>query len=57
MFVVHENNVEEEIIEEECAQPKELNMFEMEGEVNAVVELSINSVVGLTNLGTIKEEN
>ncbi|KAA0057242.1 ty3-gypsy retrotransposon protein [Cucumis melo var. makuwa] len=27
----------EEIIEEECAQPKELNMFEMEGEVNAVL--------------------
>ncbi|TYK18018.1 Retrotransposable element Tf2 [Cucumis melo var. makuwa] len=54
MFVVHENNVEEEIIEEECAQPKELNMFELEGEVNVVVELSINSAVSLTYPGTMK---
>ncbi|KAA0040168.1 ty3-gypsy retrotransposon protein [Cucumis melo var. makuwa] len=54
MFVLHENNEEEEIIEEECAPPKELNMFEVEGEVNAVVELSISSVVGLTNPGTMK---
>ncbi|KAA0041145.1 anthranilate synthase alpha subunit 2 [Cucumis melo var. makuwa] len=54
MFVVHDDNVEEEIIEEDCYDPKELNMFEMEGGVNVVVELSINSVVGLTNLGTMK---
>ncbi|KAA0062857.1 peroxidase 64 [Cucumis melo var. makuwa] len=45
MFMVHENNVEEEIIEEDYHEPKELNMFEVEGGVNVVVELSINSVV------------
>ncbi|KAA0036991.1 ty3-gypsy retrotransposon protein [Cucumis melo var. makuwa] len=54
MFVVHDNNVEEEIVEEECEKLKELNMFELDGGVNAVVELSINSVVGLTNPGTMK---
>ncbi|TYJ97524.1 transposon Tf2-1 polyprotein isoform X1 [Cucumis melo var. makuwa] len=54
MFVVHDNNVEEEIIEEEDEEPKELNMFELEGGVNTVVELSINSVVGLTNPRTMK---
>ncbi|KAA0043342.1 reverse transcriptase [Cucumis melo var. makuwa] len=54
MFVVQADNVEEEIIEEDYYKQKELNMFEMEG-VNVVVELSINSVVGLTNLGTMKK--
>ncbi|KAA0033983.1 ty3-gypsy retrotransposon protein [Cucumis melo var. makuwa] len=54
MFMVRADNVEEEIIEEDYYEQKELNMFEMEGGVNAVVELSINSVVGLTNPGAIK---
>ncbi|KAA0061363.1 peroxidase 64 [Cucumis melo var. makuwa] len=53
ILVVHDDNVEEEIIEEDCYDPKELNVFEMEGGVN-VVELSINSLVGLTNPGTMK---
>ena len=58
MFVVHDDNVEEEIIEEDCYDPKELNMFEIEGGVDAVVELSINSVVRPTNPETMKvEEN
>ncbi|TYK09529.1 ty3-gypsy retroelement transposase [Cucumis melo var. makuwa] len=56
MFMVHEDNVEEEIIEEDYHEPKELNMFEVEGGVNVVVESSINSVVGLTNLGTLVNE-
>ncbi|KAA0036907.1 Transposon Ty3-G Gag-Pol polyprotein [Cucumis melo var. makuwa] len=54
MFVINGDNVEEEIIEEEYYEQKELSMFEMKGGMNVVVDLSINLVVGLTNLGTMK---
>ncbi|KAA0049929.1 ty3-gypsy retroelement transposase [Cucumis melo var. makuwa] len=47
-------NTEEEMIEEEYYEQKELNMVELDEEVNVVVELSINSVVGLTNSGVTK---
>ena len=47
-------NEESEIIEEEEVEQKELNVAEVIQEEHAVVELSINSVVGLSNPGTMK---
>lgn len=53
MFVVRPENTEEKIIEEDGYE-QELNLIELREEVEAVVELSINSVVGLSNLSTLK---
>ncbi|KAA0066146.1 ty3-gypsy retrotransposon protein [Cucumis melo var. makuwa] len=53
MFVVRPENTEEEIIEEDGYE-QELNSIELREEVEAVVELSINSLVGLSNLSTLK---
>ena len=54
MLVVMGDNKEYEIVEEEKAEQKELNGAEVLQEEQTVVELSINSVVGLTNPGTMK---
>ena len=51
MFVVKPDNEEWEIIEETEA---ELNVLELAVDSSTCVELSINSVVRLTNLGTMK---
>ncbi|KAA0039160.1 ty3-gypsy retrotransposon protein [Cucumis melo var. makuwa] len=52
--VVTEDNQEEEIIEEDEYGLKELNVIEIKEEVKATVDLSINSVVGLSNPRTMK---
>ena len=54
MFVVRVDNVEEEIFEEEEYKQGELNAMELQGGIEGVVELCINSVVGLTNPMTMK---
>ena len=41
-------------MEENDCEPKELNIMELLEELGTVVELCINYVVGLTNLGTMK---
>lgn len=53
MFVVRENNEEVEIIEDDFERKKEMISLEIEEEVRTIVELSINSVVGLSNSGTL----
>lgn len=45
--------MEEEIIEEDEYEQKELHAIELKGDIEGVVELCINSVVGLTNPGTM----
>ena len=54
MLVVMGENEEYEIIEEEEAKQKELNAVVVVQEEQTVVELSTNSVVGLSNSGTMK---
>ena len=54
MFVVRADNVEEKIIEEDIYEQNELCTMELNIEIEGVVELCINSVVGLTNPGTMK---
>ncbi|KAA0064082.1 ty3-gypsy retrotransposon protein [Cucumis melo var. makuwa] len=54
MFVVRPDNTEEEIVEEDDYGQKELNTMELREELGTVAELCINSVVRLTNLGTMK---
>lgn len=54
MFVVKANNEELEIIEEADPESKELSVVELAKESKAIVELSINSVVALSNPGTMK---
>ena len=53
-FVVRANNMEEEIIEKDEHEQKELCSMELKSEIVGVVELCITSVVGLTNPGTMK---
>lgn len=53
MYVVKEDE-EYETVEEVEDEDKELNCVEIDQEDQAIVELSINSVVGLTNLVTMK---
>lgn len=53
MFVMRGEDEGFEIIEEGSVQ-KELNVIEVAGENQTVVELSINSVVGLSNPRTMK---
>ena len=54
-FVVRENGEELEVFkEEDCKETMAIQKLKMEGVENPIVELSINSVVGLTNLGTMK---
>ena len=48
MFVVRADNVEEEIFEEDEYEQRELKVMEVQGNIEGVVELCINSVVGLT---------
>ena len=54
MIVVKEEGEEYEIIEEGGIDQKELNAPEIVEESQVVVELSINYVVGLSNLGKMK---
>ena len=54
MLVVMGENVEYEIIEEDNTEQRELNTIEVTEEEQTVVELSINSMVGLSNPGTMK---
>ncbi|KAA0033135.1 ty3-gypsy retrotransposon protein [Cucumis melo var. makuwa] len=54
MFVVTNNHEEFEIIEEAEVESTELRTVEIRGDTAASVELSINSVVGLNDLGTMK---
>lgn len=54
MFVIRADNVEEEIIEEDVYEQRELCTMELKSEIEGVVELCINSVVGLTNPGAMK---
>ncbi|TYK26709.1 ty3-gypsy retrotransposon protein [Cucumis melo var. makuwa] len=54
MFVVVNDTEEYEIIEEEEIERKEINRLEVKEDNTTYVELSINSVVGLNDLGTIK---
>ncbi|XP_031737566.1 uncharacterized protein LOC116402457 [Cucumis sativus] len=54
MFVVRDDDVEEEIIEEDEYDKKNLRVMELQHDPGEVVELCINSVVGLTNPGTMK---
>ena len=54
MLVVNGDDVEYEIIEEGEETMKELKTIEIMEESSAIVELSINSVVGLSNPGTMK---
>lgn len=57
MFVVRENDEEVEIIEDEdYERNKEMKLLEAKEETRSVVELSVNSLVGLSNLGTMKVE-
>ncbi|KAL0548958.1 hypothetical protein IC582_013436 [Cucumis melo] len=54
MFVVSGNNEELEIVEETEADTAELRTVEVQPQTTACVELSINSVVGLNDPGTMK---
>ncbi|TYK03261.1 peroxidase 64 [Cucumis melo var. makuwa] len=54
MFVVTEDKGEYEIVEEEKEEKKELGRIEINEDITTVVELSINSVVGLNDPGTMK---
>ena len=54
MLVVNGDDEEYEIIEEGEETMKELKSIEIMEESQATVELSINSVVGLSNPGTMK---
>ena len=54
MFVVRADDVDEEIIEEDEYDLKGLKTMELQNDLGEVVELCINSVVGLTNPGTMK---
>ncbi|KAL4037585.1 hypothetical protein IC575_001182 [Cucumis melo] len=53
MFVITEGKDEYEIVEEE-KEEKDLGHPEVNGDLTTVVELSINSVVGLNDPGTMK---
>ena len=54
MYVVNADDEEFEIVEEVEGENKELNSVELAEEDHAIIELSINSVVGSTNPGTMK---
>ena len=54
MYVVKADNEEFEIIEETNYEEKELNMVKVVEEDQAIIELSMNSIVGLSNPGTMK---
>ena len=54
MFVVKSDDEEWEILEDLGDTKKELNMVEVVEDDQTVIELSINSVVGLSNPGTMK---
>ena len=54
MYIVMEDEGEFEIIEEIEMDKKDLKSMRIAEEDQAAVELSINSVVGLSNPGTIK---
>ncbi|KAL0553978.1 hypothetical protein IC582_007883 [Cucumis melo] len=54
MFVVVNENEEYEIIEEKKHEEKELTLMEVKENNKAYVELSINSIIGLNDPGTIK---
>ncbi|KAL0534139.1 hypothetical protein IC582_028420 [Cucumis melo] len=54
MFVVKNDNEELEIVEETEAKSAELRVAEVQPHTTACVELSINSVVGLNDPGTMK---
>ncbi|KAA0049858.1 transposon Tf2-1 polyprotein isoform X1 [Cucumis melo var. makuwa] len=54
MFVVIKEGEEYEIIEENAIEEKTLTMLQVEEEQKAYAELSINSIVGLNDPGTIK---
>ena len=54
MFVVTADKEEYEIVEEDKEEKKELSRIEINEDITTVVELSINSVVGLNDLGTMK---
>ena len=54
MYVVKVNDEEFEIVEEARENERELNCVKVTKEDHTVIELSINSVVGLTDPGTMK---
>ena len=54
MYVVMEGKEEFEIVEDVENEEKELKMVRINEEDQAIIELSINSVVGLSNPGTMK---
>lgn len=54
MLVVKANNEELEIIEEADPESKEFNVLGLAKESKAIVELSINLVVALSNPGNMK---
>ncbi|KAL4010620.1 hypothetical protein IC575_030122 [Cucumis melo] len=54
MFVVTNDKEELEIVDEEEIEKGELNILEVKGDTTTFVELSINSVVGLNDPGTMK---
>ncbi|KAA0067574.1 Ty3/gypsy retrotransposon protein [Cucumis melo var. makuwa] len=54
MFVVTNDKEEFEIVEEDKEEKKELNQIEINEDITTIVELSINSVVGLNDPGTMK---
>ncbi|TYJ96445.1 Ty3/gypsy retrotransposon protein [Cucumis melo var. makuwa] len=54
MFVVNNNNEELEIVEEVESEAAELRTAKVQPHTTACVELSINSVVGLNDPGTMK---
>ncbi|KAA0046241.1 Ty3/gypsy retrotransposon protein [Cucumis melo var. makuwa] len=54
MFVVIKEGEEYEIIEENAAEEKTLAVLQVEEEHKAFAELSLNSVVGLNDPGTLK---
>ena len=54
MFVVANDKEELEIVDREEVEKGELNKLEVKGDTTTFVELSINSVVGLNDPGTMK---
>ena len=54
MYVVTEGKEEFEIVEDMESEEKELKMVRIDEEDQAIIELSINFVVGLSNPGTMK---
>ncbi|KAL4026028.1 hypothetical protein IC575_014435 [Cucumis melo] len=54
MFVVANDKEELEIVDGEEVEKGELNKLEVKGDTTTFVELSINSVVGLNDSGTMK---